>query len=527
MLIRAFASLLLAAACALGAAESLEERLKATDLSNADAVFELAQWCGQNGLPAKARAYYNQVIKLDKDHEGARNALGQVKVGERWVAAGATPGGAVKRPEGAATGGAGDAGPSRQASGTPPTAEQIAWDLKLPLDPQPANTWINQYINKLNTVGNDSDDMAVAVATMLQDEQVDKSLPRLCVKLTEPTFTDLYGASDMVNELMRVGRTAKAKQLLPFLMKASERVNDPGDLAAFAFAVGQLKDKRVVPRLIQLLESVNAEVKDGAANGLQMVTLLPLEQITPEKVKQWWALNYNVGDQQIYQEQLRSSDPRVAVEAAKALYEFRDRSIVPVLARLMRGDDRIVATEAIAVVKRITGNDWSYNPEDPADKRKKRADELEKWWKEEQNRFTWIQDREKAAAPGSAPAAAVDPALEWIRQLGSATATEAATAESNLAGAGSKGVPALIAGLDDGNRLVRRKCQELLERVTKQKLPYDAAAEADARAPQIAAWREWAVKQGLMPGEGGEKEDAPEGETGKAQKPATGKPDVP
>ena len=92
---RTFAALALIALCQFGHAESLEERVKATDMSNADSVFELAQWCTENKLPTKARAYLNQVIKLDKDHEGARTALGQVKVGEHWVAA-ATPGSPAK-----------------------------------------------------------------------------------------------------------------------------------------------------------------------------------------------------------------------------------------------------------------------------------------------------------------------------------------------------------------------------------------------------------------------------------------------
>lgn len=494
---RSITALLLAFLCGWGFAESLEEKIKATDQTNADAVFELAKWCSENNLPTKARAYYRQVIKLNPDHEGARSALGQIKVGERWILA---PAERTAKPSPAATEGAQPAGPVRRASGAPPTAEQIPWDLTLPKDPEPQHTWINQYIDKLPAIGNDSDDMGVAVATMLQEEQIDRVIPRLCRKLTEPTFTDLYGASDLANELMRTGRLRKARILLPFLMKASERIDEPGDLANFAFAVGQMKDKRVVPRLIQLLESPSAEAQEGAANGLQMVTLLPLEDLTPERVKQWWALNHNVSDQQIYQEQLRSSDPRIAVEAAKALYEFRDRSIIPVLAKLMRGDNRLIGTEAVALVKRITGNDWTYNPEAPADQRKKRADELEKWWKEEEFRFIWIEDRGKPK-DDKVPVASQDPAVEWVKQLGSAIAAQATTAEANLVGAGSKAVVALIGGLGDSNRLVQRKCQELLERITKQKLPFSPSASDEVRAAQVADWKSWAAGQGLMAAE--------------------------
>src|SRR5687768_14384469 len=127
--------LLLALLATTAMAESLEQRIAKTDMSNAESVFELGQWCAENKLPTKARQYYNAVIKLEKDHEGARTALGQIKVGERWVSAGNTP------PTKPGAEPAAGAGTSRTASGTPPTAAQIEWNLALPKDPQPANTF--------------------------------------------------------------------------------------------------------------------------------------------------------------------------------------------------------------------------------------------------------------------------------------------------------------------------------------------------------------------------------------------------
>ena len=508
-MLRTVSTVLLAIVATTGwGAESLEEKVKATDLSNAEQVFELAQWCAANNLPTKARQYYNQAVKLDKDHEGARNALGQVRVGEKWVSAKAAGGDAKPGAEGA-TGAASGGGAERRASGPGPSADQVAWDLTLPKDPEPSSTFITSYVERMSTVGNDSREMDVSIATMLMPDHLPKAVPRLCAALLRPDFKDLYGGSSLAMELVKKGDAAKAKRLLPFLVKASERVTDDEDLATFAFTAGQLKDKRVVPRLIAMLTSGSEEVKNAAADGLAGITLLPRERITAEQAQQWWDRNHNISDQQTYTEQLSSRDPRVAVEAAKALYAYRDRAIVPVLIRLLRSDDRIVCTEAIDLIKRITGNTWSYDPSGTPDQKKKRADELEKWWKEEQFRFRWIEEIKEESAKSSEPTQqAVDPAQEWVRQLGSVAGNEAATAEGNLIGNGLKSVPALIGGLENPGRLVRRKCHELLVKVSKQNLPFDAAGSDTDRATQIAAWRKWAEEAKLVGASGDEEEPA-------------------
>ncbi|MCZ7649306.1 MAG: hypothetical protein M5U26_29290 [Planctomycetota bacterium] len=47
--------------------------------------FELAGWCGQRELPRQREEALKRVIALDPGHEAAREALGYVRVGERWV----------------------------------------------------------------------------------------------------------------------------------------------------------------------------------------------------------------------------------------------------------------------------------------------------------------------------------------------------------------------------------------------------------------------------------------------------------
>src|SRR3954468_10420519 len=132
MLLR-LACLLLLAAVAFGE-ESLDEKVAATDFTSADSVFVLASWCKEHRMPTKAQQYYNQVLRLDKDHEQARAALGFVRVGDRWVNKAFAPPGSGQ----AAAGGTEEpAGPRPTVPG--PTAAQIQWDLTLPTDPEPNN----------------------------------------------------------------------------------------------------------------------------------------------------------------------------------------------------------------------------------------------------------------------------------------------------------------------------------------------------------------------------------------------------
>ncbi|MBE7462167.1 MAG: hypothetical protein HS116_01625 [Planctomycetes bacterium] len=51
----------------------------------ARAWFELAGWCGQQNLPRQREEALARVLSFDSGHEAARQALGYLKVGDRWV----------------------------------------------------------------------------------------------------------------------------------------------------------------------------------------------------------------------------------------------------------------------------------------------------------------------------------------------------------------------------------------------------------------------------------------------------------
>ncbi len=489
MTLRLLPRLIIAASlCAGLAAESVEDRIKATNMQDPEAVFALAQWCGENAQPTRARRYYNAVIKLEPDHYGARDALGQVKVNERWVSARMVEGGGESEEPG-------KSGSTRKASGPGPTAADIHWDLTPPRDPKPDSLWINTYVDRMNTVSNDSREMDISIATMMAPEHFPLAIPRLCQAMLRPDWQDVYGGSMLIMEIMRKGDLKTAKSMLPFLVQASTRTKNAEDLYTFGYVVGMLRDKRVVPRLLELLKDPSPKIQGGAREGLAQITLLPTDQITVESATHWWDLNHALSDQDIFKVQLRDKDDMIALGAAKALYEFRDHDIVPVLARLLLSPDRRVRSESIDLIKRISGSDWSYLVEGDAENWKKRSGEFLTWWKENEFRHTWIEDQNKGTDEA---AQAQDPAVELVRKLASPTGNEAAAAEAALIAAGDSALPAVLEGLSSGNRIQRRRAYAALTGITRHNLPYDPSADDATVAAQIEAWQQWLIEQGRL-----------------------------
>ncbi|MCZ6603197.1 MAG: hypothetical protein O6952_09335, partial [Planctomycetota bacterium] len=75
-------------------------REKAGALGPRDAIghYELGLWCKEQGLAAEAKAEFQETIRFDRDHDGARRELGYVLRGGRWVLGQPKP--KKKRPSG-------------------------------------------------------------------------------------------------------------------------------------------------------------------------------------------------------------------------------------------------------------------------------------------------------------------------------------------------------------------------------------------------------------------------------------------
>jgi HEAT repeat protein len=481
----------------LYAEDSLDDMVKKTDMSNPDQVLALAQWCTDHNLPTTSRHYYQQVIKLDHDNETARTALGEVKVNDHWVSQSQA---AISNPAAAK-----DPAVAGSAIGNAPTSAQISWDLRPPKDPQPDNDFITGYIDKLPSLKNDSSDMDNAIATMLTDENFPMALPRLCAALTKPSFTDLYAAGMMVETLSKDGKLELAKPLLGFMVKATEHVTDPEDIATAVFAIGLFKDVRALPRLIELYDFPNddkaGQVKEAVGNAVASITALP-SPVTKEQAQEWWKKNYNVDPHQLFLQQLKSSNPQAQIEAAAALYDLQDKVIFPVLVKLLEVDDREVNRKAIFLIKRMVGLDFNYLESNDPKVRQQRAQLAGKWWKDngEHYQFPQVQAPVVAQETPTTPATtAADNAEQWVSQLSASTGNTADQAGSNLRANGMASVPALVAGLESTAAVVRSRCNAILKTITKQDFLFNAMASEDDRAKAVAAWKSWATNNAPVP----------------------------
>lgn len=479
-------------------AETYEEMEQQTDMTNAESVFTLAKWCTDNAKPSKAAQLYAKVIKLDPNHYGARTARGEVLVGDRWVNKTFAP-----KSGGVASGtGEQTPGTKRSSGGSGPVAKDVAWELSLPKDPTPGqNDFIDGLIERMRTAANESDPMDRAIATLVRDDNWPTAFPRLCAALAKPGYGDVYGPCGILLELAKGKRTREMKRLYPFIMKASEGVNDAEDLATLAMVSVQMRDRKAVPRLTEMLSHANKDVQEYTREALSAITRLPTKDITPEKAKAWWDANWSASEDAVLLEQLRSSDLATAVEAAGGLAEMRNPDIFPVLFKCMRSDDPTVVKRAIDVLRRATTLDWGISVSLPPDQRVKRIELAEKWWKEEKNRFRWpgIPDTEDGTV---AAAAAVDPDREAVNRLASTNGSESQEAEAKLRSRGRSAVAALIDGLASPNPLIRRRAHDILLETSKQNFKFDPRGDDAKRSEAIDAWHAWAVKEKLIAADG-------------------------
>ena len=499
-------AMLLAVAMPLACfAETYEEMLKKTDQTNAQSVYELAEWCQANNQPTKYRQLLAQVIRIDRDHEAAREALGQVKVGSQWVSKSQVKDSPKGPPDG---------GP-KLPSGTGPAADKVSWDLTIARDPQPKNPFVGGYIAKLNSSGNDSSDMEIAISTLTTAENFPMALPRLQAALLTPEFKDLYGPSAMIQALLKSEQRADAKALFPFIVVASARSTDSDDLQAFTYACAGIRDKRAMARLLELMASTDKDVANSATEAAAAITGLPVASLDIKSAQAWWARHYASDDSQILKTQLLSKDPETSIAAAAQLGAIQDKKAVDVLIEWMKTEDPKVAARALQQVAQFTGRDWGYVPTDPLDARMKRVAMLSKWWKE--NRDTFKLQIDQRLVKGStvvddAGAPAADPQLAMLRNLSSTDSKLAAQAENDLLGNGEKAVPVLLTGLTNDSPITVRTCNRLLQQISKKNdISVNPRDTPEARQKAIAAWRTWATDKKLVPLDG-EEEEAKGGE---------------
>jgi hypothetical protein len=464
------------------AEETFEQLARNTDPKNAEQVFALAQWCQEHKQTNRVKPLLLLVIKLDPEHLGARTALGQVKEGDKWVMA---PPANKPTPK-----------PVMASNGPLPKASSVDWKLSLPVDPDPSTTFIDAYIAKLPTIGNESAEMDAAIATMLLADNLPSALPRLCKALQRPEFTDLYGASQMIVALMRTPARASARTLYPFVAVASSRFTDPDELLAFILATTAVHDRRALPRLIELMQAANTDVATAATDCAAELTGLPAAGLTVGEVGRWWNRFATVDERTILRTQMASKQPAIALKAAEQLALTQDKNALDTLITLMLSDDPKIASKAHELVTAFTGSDWGYTATDPGPVRLQRVTLLRKWWQDNRQDFVLILDPQQVKAAGDlAEVAKPEPSEldQLVTDLGSIDTKIAAKAEAGLLAEGMKAVAPLINGLLSTNPIIARHCQELLVHQSgRTDISFSPRDTASKKAAAVSAWQAWA-----------------------------------
>lgn len=476
---------------AAASTDEYEAELAGVDLDHPDAVYQLAMWCRENGLHYKASRHFKQALALDPDHQPTRNALGQVWYDRRWVHKSRVPGLTADDDDD-------DDGASRPAPRprTPgPEADEVDWGLDEELPPldDPQSKWLSKIVADMNTAGNYSAEMERAWRTLLLDDYVALSGTVLAHTLQEPAFTDIYGPSQFVlaaYESDDPDKRAQADLVLPYLVRASHRVEDAEELYFFAIAVANVGDRRVIPRLIQLLDA-GGDAAAGARAALHTLTLMNEDTIDVDSAEEWWDRYHNASDAEIYGNQLDHRDPMVRLAACRRLYPTQDRRIVPTLIEIAENHEGAPLHGAVDLLERITATDWNLRRATPENKGEL-IEKLEAWWAEEGDGFVFVEFRGRKPAAGDVSARQARGVPLWINQLTSLERETANAAHDSLRHAGLKAVPALIDALEGGDRVRAGKARDLLRTITSQNFGYEPnRGTDDARQAAIAAWREW------------------------------------
>jgi HEAT repeat protein len=172
--------------------------------------------------------------------------------------------------------------------------------------------------------------LAVALPACVSDDETDPATESQ-VRARIASLATLRGM-DLANDIEILGVYMRPHSI-PYLMDALQSDDSPRVRAGCASALGRSQDGRAVEALA------------GAAAG--------------------------------------DSNPGVRFEAAYNLCLFRDGRGVPVLLDALRTDDVLWRRRAVDDLRRLTGLEFGYNPEDPPEKRNAAADRWDAWYREQ------------------------------------------------------------------------------------------------------------------------------------------------
>lgn len=484
----AIVALLLVAAAAF--AQSYDEQLANTDRSDPDALYRLVVWCQENSFHARANQHIREIYAIDPNHAPTRELQGFVWDGRRWVHRSRLPGGGQREEESERS--------SARPTGPGPKAEEIDWELRPLANPDEdggLSNFLSGVIDTMNR-GNRSE-----WATLMLEGQREVGLPLLMQRIADDNYRDLFGPVKILERLIEEGNVARARRFLPFVMKVSHGDGHRAeDLALFSYIVSKLSDKRVVPRLIQLLDHADDDVQFNTRFALGRFMHRGVDAINAEEAQEWWDRFHSAPDSVIYAESLSHRDPRVRLSAVESITvsDFHEK-VIPVLAELLTQNDRAVYMGATQQLQRVTGTTWDVRRNASADERQASSERLLAWWEEEKNTFTPVHMRGLVSEEPSEEESPETRLAVHVAQMADLDEAVSRNALSRLRAAGDDAIAPLINGLQHNDGVVRNRARDLLREMTGENFGFEGMRGDDEQRQRAReAWIDWARTNGHM-----------------------------
>ena len=163
-------------------------------------------------------------------------------------------------------------------AGPAPKADEIDWDLSFPANPDTDGAMTNflkgelRHLNSPRNTGSWS--------TLVLEQQREVAIILLKEAIADGSFTNVAVPMKVAEHFIEEGKRNEADALVPFMVKASEKATDIEALAEFAYKIGTFGDKRVIPRLIELLSHNDENIQFNTKYSLAQFMVRPIDDIT-------------------------------------------------------------------------------------------------------------------------------------------------------------------------------------------------------------------------------------------------------
>lgn len=256
----------------------------------------------------------------------------------------------------------------------------------------------------------------------------------------------------------------------------------PSHRSACARALGESGSAEAVGDLLALLDDGETPVRFEASRALVAITGFDLgldayappqeRQIEVDRWKKWWRDHEGKPRREWLDAGLKDPQARNRLAAIRGLAGIATPDVVPGLIATLEDREEGVREGANAALVEVTGRDEGFDATKPETERLVGVARWEAWWKANAQRrpIDWWEATLLSDDPPANKARAA-------KRLGESRDPEA--------------IRYLVQGLEDDAPGVRAAAVDGLQRLTGERLGFDADAPAEERAAAIRRWEKW------------------------------------